>query len=278
MDHYSDVIQQQEDRDRLSDALRRYGRIGAADLKRLAAMVELPPSALLRSISDAYVRRLLDSAPSVARGAEENSGVPPDEPARFSLFEEFLAPEELSQLTDYVLSHEPQFRTSQVISPNSNEGKTDYHHRRSRVLFAAGPFQDLIDDRLRSYLNHIFRALQHPPFSLSSVEVQITASNDGEYFRLHNDNTHQALVTRELTYVLFFHREPKAFSGGELRLYDSRVEGGRYVAGEGYTSITPQQNMVVFFPSYFMHEVTTIYCASRAFADSRFTINGWLHR
>jgi Rps23 Pro-64 3,4-dihydroxylase Tpa1-like proline 4-hydroxylase len=27
-----------------------------------------------------------------------------------------------------------------------------------------------------------------------------------------------------------------------------------------------------------MHEVLPIYCASRAFADSRFTINGWIRR
>jgi Rps23 Pro-64 3,4-dihydroxylase Tpa1-like proline 4-hydroxylase len=27
-----------------------------------------------------------------------------------------------------------------------------------------------------------------------------------------------------------------------------------------------------------LHEITAVHCRSRAFADSRFTVNGWLHR
>jgi Rps23 Pro-64 3,4-dihydroxylase Tpa1-like proline 4-hydroxylase len=276
MDHYTDRAAGRNDYDRIYEHWVRAGLIGAGDRPRLlAALRTRSPDALVRSISDAYARRVFDSMLTNLRSVSQ---ILSDEPARFSLFEEFLVPEELTQLTNYTLSHENQFRTSQVISHTSNEGKTDYTHRRSRVLFALGPFQELVANRLRCYLPQIFRALQHSPFDLSSVEAQITATNDGEYFRTHNDNTHNALVTREITYVLFFHREPKAFTGGELRLYDSRFEKGRYVAGRAYTSVTPQQNMVVFFPSYFMHEVVTVRCPSRAFANSRFTLNGWLHR
>jgi Rps23 Pro-64 3,4-dihydroxylase Tpa1-like proline 4-hydroxylase len=40
----------------------------------------------------------------------------------------------------------------------------------------------------------------------------------------------------------------------------------------------PQQNQIVFFPCSVLHEITAIECSSRAFADSRFTLNGWLHK
>jgi SM-20-related protein len=194
------------------------------------------------------------------------------------VFEEFLAPQELAELMAYVFAREDRFRTSQVISHHKNEGKTDYSHRRSRVLFESGAFHDLITDRLESYFPQIIESIGHPAFDIASIETQITASNDGEFFKTHNDNTHPALVTREVTYVLFFHREPVAFSGGELRIYNTRYENGRFVAGIGYESVSPRQNMVVFFPAYFMHEVAPVICPSRAFADSRFTLNGWIHR
>ncbi|MGB8690572.1 MAG: proline hydroxylase, partial [Microcoleus sp.] len=34
----------------------------------------------------------------------------------------------------------------------------------------------------------------------------------------------------------------------------------------------------VFFLSRYMHEVLPVSCPSKAFADSRFTINGWVRR
>jgi Rps23 Pro-64 3,4-dihydroxylase Tpa1-like proline 4-hydroxylase len=40
----------------------------------------------------------------------------------------------------------------------------------------------------------------------------------------------------------------------------------------------PQQNQIVFFPCSVLHEITPVECPSRAFADSRFTLNGWLHK
>jgi Rps23 Pro-64 3,4-dihydroxylase Tpa1-like proline 4-hydroxylase len=38
------------------------------------------------------------------------------------------------------------------------------------------------------------------------------------------------------------------------------------------------QNQIVFFPSETLHEVLPVECPSGEFADSRFTVNGWLHR
>jgi Rps23 Pro-64 3,4-dihydroxylase Tpa1-like proline 4-hydroxylase len=43
-------------------------------------------------------------------------------------------------------------------------------------------------------------------------------------------------------------------------------------------TLTPPQNSIVFFPSSYLHEVMPVSCPSRAFADSRLTVNGWLHR
>jgi SM-20-related protein len=42
--------------------------------------------------------------------------------------------------------------------------------------------------------------------------------------------------------------------------------------------IVPQPNQIVFFPCSLLHEITPVECPSRAFADSRFTLNGWLHK
>jgi Rps23 Pro-64 3,4-dihydroxylase Tpa1-like proline 4-hydroxylase len=146
------------------------------------------------------------------------------------------------------------------------------------VLLELGIHRDVLLDRLQGSLPRILRKLGHEPFRSSRVEMQITASNDGDFFHWHCDNSGEAIASREITFVYFLHREPRAFRGGELRIYDSRWENGMYRPTENYRAIVPQQNQVVLFASSLAHEITPVECPSNAFADSRFTVNGWFHR
>jgi Rps23 Pro-64 3,4-dihydroxylase Tpa1-like proline 4-hydroxylase len=212
-----------------------------------------------------------DSSGSLARE------LPEIQPAPCVIFEEFLTPAELHNLMQEVLEREMQFQISEVISPGASGGAVDFEYRRSRVLLDLGGHHSIILDRIQRCSPRVFEKLGVEPFWPTRAEVQITASNHGDFFRCHSDNGHQDIRSRALTFVYFFHREPKKFRGGELRLYDSRIQDGACVPAETHRVIVPRQNQIVFFPSSLEHEITTVDCASQEFADSRFTVNGWLH-
>ncbi len=199
-------------------------------------------------------------------------------PAKCCVLDEFLAPQELAALTQFALDHESDFSASQVISPSAERGVIDYEHRRSRVLMDLEQYQEMILQRIKSVLPRVVRELDMEEFVVADIEAQITASNDGDFFRFHSDNGNGQVGARFLTFVYFFQREPRQFEGGELRLHDARLEDGVYVSEGSYQTIVPQQNQIVFFPCELMHEVTQVSCASGQFADSRFTLNGWLRR
>ena len=196
--------------------------------------------------------------------------------AKCVVLDEFLAPQELAELTQFALEHESEFETSEVICPTEENGMVNYDHRRSRVLMDLGKHQDLILNRIKSVLPHVLGKLGMDEFAIRDVEAQITASNNGDFFHFHNDNGNAPVSSRQLTFVYFFHREPKQFEGGELRIHDARFDTGSYVSEGSYQTIVPQQNQIVFFPCELMHEITTVECPSKHFADSRFTLNGWL--
>jgi len=199
-------------------------------------------------------------------------------PAECVVLDEFLAPAELQALTQSVLAREAEFRISEVISPGVPGDTIDFEHRRSRVLMDIGAQGNAVAERVRSLLPRLLPRLSHDPFTVRDLETQITASNDGDFFRWHNDNGSEAVAKREVTFVYFFHREPRQFRGGELRIYDSLLDVDQYVPSQNYRTIVPQQNQLVVFNSSLAHEITAIECPSRAFADSRFTVNGWFHR
>jgi hypothetical protein len=211
---------------------------------------------------------------SVAAVAER----PPVLPARCVVLDEFLAPQELVELTRFALEHESDFSASEVVSPDADSGVINYEHRRSRVLMDLAQYEDLILERIKAALPQVLDKLGMEEFSISGVEAQVTASNDGDFFHFHSDNGSERVASRNLTFVYFFHREPRQFEGGELRIHDARLEEGTYVSEGSYQAIVPQQNQIVFFPCEMMHEITAVNCASQAFADSRFTLNGWLRR
>ena len=202
--------------------------------------------------------------------------------AQCVVLDEFLAPQELDELMSYVLQHEAEFRSSEVIAPSGDPGVIDYNHRRSRVLMDLGKHEAVILERIRGALPRVLDRLGIEEFPITHVEAQITASNDGDFFAAHSDDAHEAIASRHVTFVYFFHREPRQFEGGELRLHDTRGPNDGFAEGSNktgsYHSIVPRQNQIVFFPCSVLHEITRVECPSWAFADSRFTLNGWLHK
>jgi SM-20-related protein len=191
--------------------------------------------------------------------------------SKYVQLDRFLTSKQQRRLLSYVLQHEADF-----VPTTTYTGKLDY--RKSTVLYAFPEFAELLSQRIQAVLPDVLTKLGLPLFSPSQIESQLTAHNDGHYYKLHNDNGSPDTASRELTYVYYFHREPKPFKGGELLVYDSKVENNFYVKAETFKTVEPRNNSIVFFLSRYMHEVLPIHCPSRAFADSRFTINGWIRR
>jgi Rps23 Pro-64 3,4-dihydroxylase Tpa1-like proline 4-hydroxylase len=203
---------------------------------------------------------------------------PRELPANCVVLDEFLSPQELEELTRFTMEHEADFQGSEVYSPTMAKGVINDGFRRSRVLMELDEQQEMMLTRIKSVLPHVLERLGMEEFTIADVEAQITASNDGDFFHCHDDNGSEGVASRHLTFVYFFHREPRQFEGGELRIHDAHLQDAGYVSDGSYQTIVPQQNQIVFFPCELMHEITPVQCASQLFADGRFTLNGWLRR
>jgi len=174
----------------------------------------------------------------------------------------FLTVEEHKLLLDYVFQKESAF-----VPTSTSTGDDDY--RRSMILYSFPEFSQLIVNRIQAILPDVFRKLNLSLFPLAEIETQLTSHNDGNYYKIHNDNGSPDTATREFTYVYYFYREPKGFSGGELVIYDSKIENNFYVQADSYKMVEPYNNSIVFFLSRYLHEVLPVSCPSKAFADSR---------
>ena len=129
---------------------------------------------------------------------------------------------------------------------------------------------------MRSLLPRFAIELGLPLFEISMVELQIVAYGDGSFQKSHIDRVvgpaASVPTNRRLTAVYYFNRLPKAFSGGELRIYPlMRRPGHRFI------DVEPVRNRLVVFPSWARHEVRPVRVPSGRFEDSRFAVNCWIH-
>jgi excisionase family DNA binding protein len=194
---------------------------------------------------------------------------------------DFLAKRDLRGLTSYVFEHERDFSPSTVISHESQDSASDPTYRKSLVLYDLGEYTSLIQDRLCALLPEVLTAFKHKTFPISHFDIQLTASNDGDFFKVHQDNSSVEPLDvsfREISYVYYFHSEPKAFTGGQLKLYNSQDGEVKPSKKRTAQTIAPRQNTLVLFPSGYDHEVLPVRCPSRKFKNSRFTVNGWIIR
>ena len=190
-------------------------------------------------------------------------------PSSFLQLENFFSEEEDQRLLKFVMQQKGNF-----VSSSTSTSDLDY--RRSSVLSAFPEFSALILKKIEAVLPQVREKYALPPFPIAQIESQLTAHNDSNFYKVHNDNGSPDTATRVLSYVYYFYREPKGFEGGELRIYDSKIENNTYVQAESYQTVEPLNNSIVFFLSRYLHEVMPVKCASKSFADSRFTINGWV--
>lgn len=179
-------------------------------------------------------------------------------------------------LLEYAVAHEQEFSAATIVDDEHGELVIDERLRRARVLTDLGDFRPKFEERLREALSPVLSQLKMEPFPVGEIEIQLTASGDGDFFRMHKDGDDQS--TRELSFVYFFHSEPRRYSGGELRIFDAEVVDGREVPTDRSQILSPRQDVVVFFPSSNEHELLPVRVPSKSFADSRFTVNGWIHR
>ena len=185
----------------------------------------------------------------------------------------FLTPQEHQQVLEIALNKQSEFVDSKTVTNAAN-------YRQSSILYATlfPDFYYLVKKKILNLLPLVLQHLKHPEFTVSRVEMQMTAHGDGCFYKVHTDAGSEKTKDRELTYVYYFYQEPKQFSGGELKIYDTELKNNSFKQKERSQTIEPLNNRLIFFNSRCKHEVSPISCSSHNFQHSRFTLNGWLRR
>ncbi|QNA82756.1 2OG-Fe(II) oxygenase [Sphingomonas sp. So64.6b] len=105
-------------------------------------------------------------------------------------------------------------------------------------------------------------------------ESELAASGDGDWFGPHRDDGAAPVAHRSFTVVVYLHRFPCRFAGGELTLHGFQ-DAARQRFGPVQT-IAPRHNVATIFPSNTLHEILPVSLSTPCFADRRFALTSWI--
>ncbi|MGD1807522.1 2OG-Fe(II) oxygenase [Dapis sp. BLCC M126] len=198
-------------------------------------------------------------------------------PINYLQIDNFLQPQELEAALTLAIQNKSNFTDSSVHNKSTNQVKkfrqsSVLHHKFYPEIAAS------IQNKVLKTLPSVLAKLNHQNFSTSNIVIQLTAHNDNCFYTIHSDANTEMTATREMSYVYYFYQQPKSFSGGELVIYETKVEGNNLSKHNDFKAIEPRNNSIIFFPSRYLHEVLPVSCPTKAFEDSRFTFNGWIRR
>ena len=242
----------------LANIYRRRGDLAAAatEYDRLHAIGNTAPAVEL-------FRAIFNQRSAPARMPEVDFA-----PARFVQFDDFFDRASNQNLLDRAISTQAIFTTTE-LGKASEYGKG---HRTNLVTYDMGDFGQAMRALVSERLPLVCERLNMGAIDIKFIHLKIAAYLDGDYFKAHQDNKLNH-PDRLISFVYYFHREPKPYTGGDLLLYDSRFDPPAYVRTL-YTRVIPRNNSIIFFPSEFFHEVAPVATDSADFGASRFTMAG----
>ena len=200
----------------------------------------------------------------------------------------FLAEAEHHVLLDWVLAHRQAFEDATITGKGGTAGRVDPSQRIALTASLPDPMEEQWRARLAAAFDDVAKGIGYSGPPPTSFELQLAAHGDGAHYRPHLDiplgEKRKPLGAspgedRVLSAVYYFHRQPKGFSGGELRLHRFGADWDRGNADPStFSDIEPVDNSLVVFPSWAMHEVRPVRCPTQRFEDYRFAVNCWFCR
>lgn len=191
---------------------------------------------------------------------------------KYKIIKNFLNEDTNKEIFERTLKHKG-WKDSTIINSASN-------YRKSKVVYHLdNDIITLFESKIRDVYRNVLPELDMSDFDISKIEMQMTSSNNGDFFKVHPDADYKRgrgdVKNRKLTFVYYYFSEPKPFTGGNLKIYEFKDEE-RTIHNDGkYETIVPENNMLIFFESDYWHEVEEVKCEP-LFENSRFTINSWL--
>ena len=132
---------------------------------------------------------------------------------------------------------------------------------------------ECLSKRIEELLPTLFTALGVEPFAVPNIPLSLVHGLNGHRGVPHTDESGGRF---KISLLYYFHREPKAFHGGDLEFYNADPTSPSGHRNKPLARIDHGDNLLIAFPSHTFHGITDVQCDTDDFSDGRFAVIGFL--
>jgi len=186
--------------------------------------------------------------------------------------DEVLDPAFAEEILRYALDDEAAFEPSRVGDATYDATIRSSLIRRDGL----GRLRPRFEAAMSDALSQVCVGVGVEPFVPDRLEIELVAHADGGFFGRHRDTfvgSDKGLsgFRRVVSGVVYLHRMPKPFEGGEIDFYAFDTDAV-------CRTVEPSHNRLVAFPAFAEHQVRPVWRLAPEFAASRFSVNCWFCR
>jgi Rps23 Pro-64 3,4-dihydroxylase Tpa1-like proline 4-hydroxylase len=201
----------------------------------------------------------------------------PVEPARFVLRRNFLAPDAREALLRLFDAKYPEMEELEVTLAHKNsdvEFRLERSMRQQFGVYCRPELEEIIQAGVMKQFPSVCDALDVRQFLPGRHDLRLDYTPDGGFGKMHQDVGFGA----RLSYLYYFHRQPKKFRGGDLLFFDQNRATGQPLPHQ-FTRICHEDNLLLIFPPQYFHQVTRVAALDLPLqvAESRLSVCGFIH-
>lgn len=187
---------------------------------------------------------------------------------------DFLPSQANRRILELILKDTEQFRPAVV---QGSSGKSHSNMRSSQTMSTSVEVKAILLPAVIDYFcrTGCMETLGCERANLTIVETEVCVHRDGGYYRPHRDTAVGISEHRIISFVYYLCNVPQTFEGGDLIIYDSCSNADSY-ASTSFTRLRPENNCIVFFPSWCIHEVEKVTLSNDEIFNGRLSVAGWL--
>jgi len=135
-----------------------------------------------------------------------------------------------------------------------------------------GPLEEPVVKALRSRMAHGGSIIGVPDQTEIELEFRLFAIGDTQSVSWDQNPA-------DILHMMYhFHKQPKGFTGGGVRLFDGWIENGMKRPTASFRDVEIGDNNLLIFPENVVSAGLPVRCPTRSFADGLFGIRGSLRR
>ena len=194
----------------------------------------------------------------------------------------FFSKENRQKIVDFANQQQQEFVNGQVHYRTFKDGGTqdkdiiNEEFRQQKNIDPSPEILQMLKDAILPLVPEVITKIGMKYNHIYNINTEIARTGHNQFCNAHSDRVSDTPRMSTISFLYYFHQQPKQFEGGDIIVYDTLINEKNAYNNQQGTRIIHEDNLLMAFPACFFHEITKVTLPNDRFDAGRFAIPFWV--